>query len=251
MAALAFILVFFVRWRRKRNLQYAARYSASPFSLSAGGDISPFRGAYTVRYSASRDPGSAKSANSDSQRIHHSNPSMGSVSSSITDSSTQQLVAGQYGENAFPMSRLPHSPANGSIPSTSENPPLSLHPDTDYYHANNRTPSGSSVQNQPAFIPPSSTLNVPISGDREPPLSSSPSRPRKDVTERQAQIHAILGGAPPAEGTSSSTRSTTPPSVTAPAAQSPTPVLRAEDAGSLSVLPPDYFQATASRPEWR
>jgi hypothetical protein len=243
LVVVAFLLVFFFRWRRKRNLRHAAQHSANPFVMSAGSDISsPFGEEYAVRYSTSRDAGSTKSTNLDSQLSHQPNPSMGSVSSSITDSSTQQLVSGSHGENAFPMSRLPHVASSSSIPSTSENPSPSLHPNIDYYYAHNRTPSGSSVQTQSAFtpsFPPSNTLDVPIPGAQEASRSSSPSRPRTDISETQAQIHAILGGppsrlpppsslAPPAEGaSSSSTPSMTPtPSVTPPASQSPTPVLK-------------------------
>lgn len=185
LAALGGIVLLFW-WRRKRNLKRAAQYSVNPFVMSTATDRSgPFGDSGSTK---------SKSTNFDAERSHQSHPSMGSVSSSLTDCSTKQLVD-TYGDNAFPMSRLtPVSPST-NIASTSQYP-SSLHPNSNLYY---RGSPGNSFQNQSLSNPPfpsSDDLDVPFYSGQETPRSSSPSQTRI-AAERQPQIHGMPGGAPP------------------------------------------------------
>src|ERR1700733_4051641 len=170
LAALATIVLLFW-WRRKRDLKRAAQYSVNPFVMSTATDISgPFG-----------DAGSTKSTNFDAERSPQSPPSMGSVSSSLTDCSTRKLVD-TYGDNAFPMSRLPPVPPSTNIASTSQDP-TSLYPNSNLYY---RGPSGSSLQNQSLSNPPFPSFDdpdVPVYSGQETPRSSSPPLTRRTVAE--------------------------------------------------------------------
>jgi len=237
LAALSGIVLLFW-WRRKRNLKRAAQYSVNPFVMSTAADISgPFGDAGSTK---------SKSTSFDAERSHQSNPSMGSVSSSLTDCSTKQLVDTYGDDNAFPMSRLPPVLSSTNIASTSQHP-SSLHPNSNLYYR--ESPGNSLSLSNPPF-PSSDDLDVPVHNGQETPRSSSPSRTRETAAERQAHmvggVRSQLSPSLGAEGGSSS--SVTPALPSSTSTQSPAPALRAQDAGSLSMY---SSRVPSSRPEQR
>lgn len=226
LAALVFLAVFFLRRRRRQKLQ-RAQYPASPFTPSVNSDArDPFSEEYAVHYAStsaapSRDDMSAKSG-FESNQSHASHPSMGSISSTVTDSSTQQLIAASmttHADDVIPMSRMRPSSASYSKASSSaqlatfQYPSPSLHPTSNpiFSPLNNPTPfGGMSIPEEPETAGMVSqprrknTLNPQTSPTNTVAQSSFPST---SFTIATPYSPASLSS-PPGHGAKSSTSST-------------------------------------------